>query len=489
LLCGFAMESADAVIAAQGAQQEEKQREERKEEDKQPEAAPAAGQEDAIGAAAEIALPEYYVKTKKKYAIMLGYSGIGYLGLQVNGDSPTIERELEQAICKTGVVKKENFGDLKKSSWTRAARTDKGVHAVGQVVALKVGLKEDPVMQQKFVDDLNKELPDQIRVFDVVRTTKGFNSKNQCSGRKYEYLLPTFLFRPRPFEDYDKVRASLFPSGSAEQDDKAQEFATYAHFRDELCKGFTITDEMFDRFNACLQKYVGSRRFHNFTPKIAHNDPAAQRYIVSIVLDRPFLVDGLEVMRVNIEGQSFMLHQIRKMIGTALETARRGLDPSVLDDFLTKEEMPTPMVPGEGLALRACLYQQYNLRYGDVNTALSSKKWGVTQHYPSIDFERANVVEKADAFRMKILYPTMIKQEREKNVFTKYIWFQDQNAFPPPAKAAKRSYDDYKEELKESKRKYLDEKLQRRKDFEDEDIARAKRLKVQEEIHAFLNRA
>lgn len=30
------------------------------------------------------------------------------------------------------------------------------------------------------------------RVFWVTRVTKGFNCKQQCSGRRYEYVLPTY---------------------------------------------------------------------------------------------------------------------------------------------------------------------------------------------------------------------------------------------------------------------------------------------------------
>lgn len=42
----------------------------------------------------------------------------------------------------------------------RAARTDKGVHAAGNVVSLKMCLPEGDV-----VKDINSHLPDQIRVW------------------------------------------------------------------------------------------------------------------------------------------------------------------------------------------------------------------------------------------------------------------------------------------------------------------------------------
>jgi tRNA U38,U39,U40 pseudouridine synthase TruA len=44
---------------------------------------------------------------------------------------------------------------------------------------------------------VNTFLPPDMRCFDMVRTTKLFNSKNFCSARRYGYLLPTTVLAPR----------------------------------------------------------------------------------------------------------------------------------------------------------------------------------------------------------------------------------------------------------------------------------------------------
>ena len=41
---------------------------------------------------------------------------------------------------------------------------------------------------------------------------------------------------------------------------------------------------------------------------------------LSFQVDKPFIKDGLELVVVKVKGQSFMLHQIRKMIGKDLNT-------------------------------------------------------------------------------------------------------------------------------------------------------------------------
>jgi tRNA pseudouridine38-40 synthase len=120
-------------------------------------AAPAA---DAPAAAA--AAPKERPNGKKrKVVVLLGYVGAGYQGMQRNPGAKTIEDELERAFHAAGGISNENMGDFSKArkqqalrsgaavnegadkcaalqiQWTRAARTDKGVSAVGQAVALK----------------------------------------------------------------------------------------------------------------------------------------------------------------------------------------------------------------------------------------------------------------------------------------------------------------------------------------------------------------
>ena len=76
-------------------------------------------------------------KRKKKIALFFGYNGDGYQGMQRNPGAKTIEDDLEKAIVLAGGIAETNAGDFGKVHWNRAARTDKGVSAVGQVVSFK----------------------------------------------------------------------------------------------------------------------------------------------------------------------------------------------------------------------------------------------------------------------------------------------------------------------------------------------------------------
>jgi tRNA pseudouridine38-40 synthase len=136
-------------------------------------------------------------KPKRKVAVMIGYAGTGYKGMQINALEKTIEGDLFDAFVKAGAISKANADDPKKSSLVRCARTDKGVHAAGNVISLKL-IVEDP----NIVQAINEHLPPQIRVWGMERTNGSFSCYQTCDSRWYEYLIPTFALLPPHPQSY-----------------------------------------------------------------------------------------------------------------------------------------------------------------------------------------------------------------------------------------------------------------------------------------------
>lgn len=130
-------------------------------------------------------------RPKRKVAVMFGYAGSGYKGLQMNLAEKTIEGDVFKALVKAGAVSKANADDPKKSSFVRCARTDKGVHAAGNVISLKMIVEDKDI-----VDRINTHLPAQIRVWGIQRTNQSFSCYQRCDSRWYEYLLPTYALLP-----------------------------------------------------------------------------------------------------------------------------------------------------------------------------------------------------------------------------------------------------------------------------------------------------
>ena len=106
-----------------------------------------------------------------------------------------------------GMISHFNFGDLKKIGWGRATRTDKRVHALRNTFSCKFVLEKikkgdrwDVPTSEQELDELrlkvNKELPEDIKIFCLMQVANNFNAKNATSYREYSYYLPTFMLTP-----------------------------------------------------------------------------------------------------------------------------------------------------------------------------------------------------------------------------------------------------------------------------------------------------
>jgi tRNA pseudouridine38-40 synthase len=152
-------------------------------------------------AAGEPRRPRY---KRRKVAILLGYCGAGYQGMQKNPGARTIEGDLEEALYQAGAVPEEDRAAPRRYDWARAARTDKGVSAAAQVVSGRFYV--DP---PGFIDRLNAQLAPQIRAYGYVRVTNSFSAKKFCDRRRYLYLLPVFALDPSAHPDREAVMASM----------------------------------------------------------------------------------------------------------------------------------------------------------------------------------------------------------------------------------------------------------------------------------------
>ncbi|XP_062564471.1 pseudouridylate synthase 1 homolog [Armigeres subalbatus] len=307
---------------------------------------------------------------KRKCVIVMGYSGVNYSGMQRNPGMKTIEEELLVAMLKQGWISDEAFNQPQQIQFQRAARTDKGVSAATQVVSIKLPDNVD-------VDALNKDLPEQIRVFAVKRVTKGFNSKSNCDARTYTYTLPTIAF--------------------ASNEDKV-DMASYRAPEDRL----KLVAET-------LKLYEGTKNFHNFTSRKEFVDPSSKRFIMSFECEAPFVPEGstTEFATLKIKGQSFMLHQIRKMVGLTLAVVRGLTPPETIEKAFEEQRYGLPTAPGLGLVLNRIHYEKYNVRYGEDGC------------HEALDFQKEE--EQIQIFFRKHIAATIVKTEEETSSMLEWL--------------------------------------------------------------------
>ncbi|XP_011141447.1 tRNA pseudouridine synthase A [Harpegnathos saltator] len=284
---------------------------------------------------------------RRNHVIMLGYLGKNYYGMQRNPGMKTIEEDLVNALLKANLITTEQFENLRTINFQRAARTDKGVSAVRQIVSLKLPENPDKTI-------INQFLPDVIRVFGIKRVTKGFNSKNQCDARTYRYIIPSFTFA---MEDQ-----SLLKMG--EEVDINERIKQISTIDGEPYIDYRLSIESLNRLNSILKLFEGTHNFHNFTSKTKPLDPRARRYIINFHCVDTFVSKGIEFVVLEVKGQSFMLHQIRKMVATVIAVARNIIPEETINEAFKTVKMEIPIAPSLGLCLCHVHYDNYAKRYG-----------------------------------------------------------------------------------------------------------------------------
>ncbi|KAK6543841.1 tRNA pseudouridine synthase 1 [Orbilia ellipsospora] len=454
-------------------------------------------------------------RPKKKVAVLIGYCGTGYKGMQLNPPTKTIEGDLFDAFVKAGAISKANSDDPKKSSLVRCARTDKGVHAAGNVISLKL-IIESPTV----IEDINNQLVDQIRIWDIIPTTNGFSCYQFCDSRVYEYLIPTYCFLPpHPtsfmskrlakiaeeendiegwkdrYEDVpdfwknvaDTVRTELEQKGFSEEviqqvlNSKAEDseeqlpsllddipklrkklipqsdespvstgdpedstmpdaeeaqapepeskedgddtpaahkyskaLSTARKLQKQIIgrakRAFRIPPVRLQRIRKAFELYEGNHSFHNFTIQKTFKDPSSKRYIKTFKVTDPILIDNTEWLSLKVHGQSFMMHQIRKMVGMVMLTVRYGCPLSRIEEAYGRVVVPIPKAPALGLLLDHPVFDTYNKK--------------ADQHGRGhIDFEKQKV--KIQEFKQKHIYDKLFMEEQKLNTFHAFLSFLD----------------------------------------------------------------
>ncbi|KIW15775.1 tRNA pseudouridine(38-40) synthase [Exophiala spinifera] len=482
-------------------------------------------------------------RPKKKVAVLIGYAGTGYRGMQFTHDHKTIEGDLFKAFVAAGAISKANADDPKKSSFVRCARTDKGVHAAGNVISLKLIVEDEDIVKK-----INDNLVPQIRVWGYERTINSFSAYQMVDSRIYEYLIPTHSFLPphpssflgRALEEWaqkkddvenyrqrqeevagywEKVDKEIIEPILAEYDDdvrsilqkalwmktgdpddptsdeqvpadlgdiyhesegkdghrielgssaengtlseqilevgdanKSKGVSGHSKTADEATaneasekaetadgvdaakatgkpsrsailqdamkrlrqayitakRAYRIPKARLDRIQDALNYYKGTRNYHNFTVQKTYDDASAKRVIKSFIVNpEPILINGTEWLSMKVHGQSFMMHQIRKMVAMVALVVRCGCDPSRINDSLGPDNISIPKAPSLGLLLERPVFDSYNRRA----TSEMSKE--------AIDFDKYKT--EMDAFKQKHIYERMYEDEENMNVFGNFF--------------------------------------------------------------------
>ena len=112
-----------------------------------------------------------------RIALKFAYLGTDYYGYQIQPGVPTIEGKLLKALKDCGAIK-----NIPKARYAASGRTDRGVHALGQVIAFDTDNAEAAKP-----GTINNALA-QIWVYAWARVDANFNARTSAMEREYLYI-------------------------------------------------------------------------------------------------------------------------------------------------------------------------------------------------------------------------------------------------------------------------------------------------------------
>ena len=237
---------------------------------------------------------------RKKLVIELQYLGTAYDGWQPQPNQSSVYDVVAAALHKcTG----ETHGPVV------AGRTDKGVHAAHQLISVRTDRSDDD--HAALVAALNEALPKDVRVLSARDGPALFHATTSVRRKTYTYYLAL--------------------------GDTAGDVAWRV-------EGLDLA-----KMRACAQRFVGTHDYKVFSAggKASGTVRSIQAVVVEELehVELPFVgrVQG-PLVRLGFEGDGFLKHQVRRMVGALVRVGRGELAESVVAEALRDPATPRPEI-------------------------------------------------------------------------------------------------------------------------------------------------
>lgn len=198
-----------------------------------------------------------------------------------------------------------------------SGRTDAGVHALGQVANFHT---HSQLSTEEMLAYINRYLPEDIAVVEINEVPERFHSRLNAKGKRYSY----------------RVWNSGIPNVF---------YRKYAYTVEEALN--------LEEMRAAAKHLLGEHDFKAFTSTKKGKKSTVRR------IDKIDIQKDGSLITFTFEGNGFLYHMIRILVGTLLEVGkgeRKAVSvPEVLDSG--KRELAGGLVPGKGLVLEEVFYE------------------------------------------------------------------------------------------------------------------------------------
>ena len=219
------------------------------------------------------------------YRLTIAYDGSGFHGYARQPEVRTVQGELEAALFV-------HTGEVETSV---AGRTDKGVHAAGQVVSFHAPERLD---EARLLRSLNRRLAPEIAAIDLCEVAPDFSARFSATGRAYVYRI---LNREAP----DPFLA-----------------ATTWHFPTPLDA---------EAMNLASAAFVGEQDFASLCRK------AGDRSTVRPVRTAQWLRHD-DLLEFRVSASSFCHQMVRSMVAICVDVGRAKIDADAVPGILAAHD-------------------------------------------------------------------------------------------------------------------------------------------------------
>ena len=243
------------------------------------------------------------------YKLTLTYRGSEFYGWQRQDPHPTVQLALETAL-------KRIFG--KPVHVAGSGRTDRGVHALGQVASCALPASHSPAT---LLRALNFHLPPGVRVLSVQKAKPRFHARFSAKGKTYQYRIINSSFL-HPME-----------IGRAWHVPRPLDLAS---------------------MRRATRLFTGKHDFASFTSNPGYERESTVRRLRSIRIQKK---PG-SVLELTFAGDGFLYRMVRNLVGALVKVGHGRLTVSELKKILAARSRSTapPTAPAEGLYLLKVRY-------------------------------------------------------------------------------------------------------------------------------------
>lgn len=231
----------------------------------------------------------------KRYALGFSYIGTEYVGYQSQGTNNAVQDRVEYAVSKVA------NHPVRVGC---AGRTDKGVHALMQVVHFDTTSERS---DRQWVKGINANLPNDIVVLWISEQDETFDARFSARSRAYVYLLNT--------QDQDLIMSQ------------------YSWF---------VKDLDVEKMKEAMAYLLGEQDFHVFQSRHCQAKHS-MRCIQEVSIQK---VGGM--IYFYIKANAFLHHMVRKIVATLVGVGEGKLSPESVKIMI--EEKDRDAVPGQAPA-------------------------------------------------------------------------------------------------------------------------------------------